>query len=222
MTSGVGGVTIGSDGAKLLGMAADIHALTVPDAAAWGRWLEENEGQREGVWLTLAKKGTTKPTSLTYEQALAEAICCGWIDGQLGAGADGTYLRRFTPRRAGSAWSKRNVALATKLIEEGRIRPSGLAAVSRAQADGTWQSAYEGQARIEIPADLAAALAVDPAAKSWFDKLSASNRYAILYRVTTAKRAETRQRRIDQLVAMLAHGETIHPQRQPTLGGTPE
>jgi len=195
-------------------MAIDLRVLTVPDAASWGRWLEEHEGQREGIWLTLARKGTTEPTSLTYDDALAEALCRGWIDGQLGAGDDGTYRRRFTPRRPGSAWSKRNVAIATKLVAEGRMRPSGLAAVSRAKADGTWHAAYEGQATIEIPADLAAALAVDPVASAMFDKLNASNRYAILYRVTAAKRAETRRRRIEQFVAMLARGEAIHPQQE--------
>ncbi len=195
-------------------MAVDTPVLTVPDVAAWGRWLEEHEAQRDGVWLTLARKGTTQPTSLTYDDALVEALCCGWIDGQLGAGDDGTYRRKFTPRRPGSAWSKRNVAIVTTLVEEGRMRPSGLAAVSRAKADGTWHTAYEGQAAIEVPGDLAAALAADPAASAMFDTLNASNRYAILYRVTTAKQAATRQRRIEQLVAMLARGEAIHPQRE--------
>jgi uncharacterized protein YdeI (YjbR/CyaY-like superfamily) len=203
-------------------MAVDIPALTVPDVEAWACWLEEHEGQRDGVWLTLARKGTTEPTSLSYDDALAEALCRGWIDGQLGAGDDGTYRRKFTPRRPGSAWSKRNVAIATKLVEDGRMRPSGLAAVSRAKADGTWHTAYEGQASIEIPADLAAALAADPVASAMFDKLNASNRYAILYRVTTAKQAETRRRRIEQFVAMLARGEAIHPQQQFTPRRKPD
>jgi uncharacterized protein YdeI (YjbR/CyaY-like superfamily) len=118
-------------------MAVDTPVLTVPDVAAWARWLADHEGQREGIWLTLAKKGTTEPTSLTYDEALAEALCSGWIDGQLGAGDNGTYRRKFTPRRPGGTWSKRNVALAAKLAEEGRMRPSGLAAVSRAKAEGT-------------------------------------------------------------------------------------
>jgi uncharacterized protein YdeI (YjbR/CyaY-like superfamily) len=109
--------------------------------AAWARWLDEHDEQGEGVWLTLANKGTTEPTALTYDAALAEALCHGWIDGQLGRGDDGTFRRKFTPRKPGSAWSKRNVALATTLMEEGRMRPSGLAAVSKAKADGTWQAA---------------------------------------------------------------------------------
>lgn len=203
-------------------MTVDIPVLTVPDVAAWGRWLEEHEGQRDGIWLTLARKGTTEPTSLTYDDALAEALCRGWIDGQLGAGDGGTYRRKFTPRRPGSTWSKRNVAIATKLVEEDRMRPSGLAAVSRAKADGTWHTAYEGQATIEIPADLAAALAADPVASAMFDKQNASNRYAILYRVTTAKQADTRRRRIEQFVAMLARGEAFYPQQEFTPRRKPD
>lgn len=136
----------------------------------------------------------------------------GWIDGRLSGGDDRTFRRTFTPRRPGSAWSNRNVTLATALIEQGRMRPAGLAAVSRARADGTWDAAYEGQATIEVPADLAAALGRDPSAKAMFDELSAPNRYSILYRVTTAKRPDTRRRRIEQLVAMLSRGETIHPE----------
>ena len=164
-------------------MAVDLPVLTVADVAAWARWLEDHDGLRDGVWLTLAKKGTTEPTCLSYDDALAEALCHGWIDGQVAGGDDGTFRRKFTPRRAGSAWSKRNVAIITKLLEEGRMWPSGLAAVSRAKADGTWLAAYEGQAKIEVPPDLTAALADDPAANAVFDRLSASNRYAILYRV---------------------------------------
>lgn len=197
----------------LAGMAADLPVLTVPDLSEWARWLEEHHGQSNGVWLTLAKKGSSEPTRLSYDDALAEALRYGWIDGQLSGGDDRTFRRTFTPRRPGSAWSKRNVTIATRLIEEGRMRRSGLAAVSRAKADGTWQAAYDGQAAIEVPPDLAAALARDPSAKAMFDKLSGSNRYAILYRVTTAKRPDTRRRRIEQFVAMLARGDTIHPQR---------
>lgn len=197
-------------------MAADVPALTVPDRAAWARWLEKHHAQSDGVWLTLAKKGASEPTSLSYDDALAEALCYGWIDGQLRGGDGRTYRRTFGPRKPGSAWSKRNIGIATKLIEEGRMRSSGLAAVSRARADGTWDAAYDGQAAIEVPPDLVAALDRDPAARATFTKLNASNRYSILYRVTTAKRADTRRRRIEQFVAMLARGETIQPQKGTT------
>jgi len=186
--------------------------LTVADARAWSEWLKNQGRQAEGVWLILAKKGTTDPTTLTYEEALEEAICHGWVDGQLAKGDERTFRRRFTPRRSG-AWSKRNVAIATRLIEEGRMHRTGLVAVEQAKADGRWDRAYAGQATMEVPSDLAAALTATPPAKAMFERLSSANRYSVLYRVTTAKRAETRQRRIEQFVAMLARGETIHPQR---------
>ena len=139
---------------------------------AWHSWLTEHHGDVRGVWLVLAKKGTTEPTSLTYDQALEEALCFGWVDGQLGPGDEATFRRRFTPRRPGSSWSKRNVALVELLARQERMRPSGLAAVERARADGSWGSAYSGQAAIEVPSDLATALAAHPAAHETFDNLT--------------------------------------------------
>ncbi len=153
-------------------MAADSPVLTVPDARAWHSWLTEHHGDAGGVWLVQAKKGTTEPTSLTYHQALEEALCVGWVDGQLGPGDEATFRRRFTPRRPGSSWSKRNVALVELLSRQERMRPSGRAAVERAKADGSWGSAYSGQAAIEVPSDLAAALAAHPAAQETFDNLT--------------------------------------------------
>ncbi len=191
----------------------DTPVLTVANAKEWSEWLEDQGGRAQGVWLVLAKKGSVSPTSLTYEEALREAICHGWVDGQLAQGDERTFRRRFSPRRPGSAWSKRNVAIATRLIEEGRMQGPGLAAVERAKADGCWDRAYAGQAAMEVPAELAAALTANPAAKMMFERLSGANRYSVLYRVSTAKRAETRRRRIEQFVAMLARGETLHPQR---------
>jgi uncharacterized protein YdeI (YjbR/CyaY-like superfamily) len=193
-------------------VTSETAVLALADAAAWSDWLDTHADRSDGVWLVLARKGTTEPTSLTYDQALEEAICHGWVDGQLARGDERTFRRRFTPRRSGSAWSERNVALARRLTEEGRMRPAGLAAVRRAEADGTWASAYAGSATIEVPADLAAALEANPAAQAMFARLSSANRYAVLYRVTTAKRRETRRSRVERLVTMLARGETIHPQ----------
>jgi uncharacterized protein YdeI (YjbR/CyaY-like superfamily) len=191
----------------------ELPALTVADVAAWRAWLEDQHGAGRGVWLTLAKKGATEPTSLTYDQALEEALCHGWIDGQVRAGDDCSYRQRFTPRRTRSAWSKRNVATAERLIAEGRMRPGGLAAIERAKADGRWDAAYSGARSIEVPADFAAALDPRPAAREMFQTLTSRNRYAVLYRIETAKRAETRSRRIEQFVDMLERGETIYPQR---------
>jgi uncharacterized protein YdeI (YjbR/CyaY-like superfamily) len=209
-----GTVSAGSPrGGKVVFVAEGDQVLTVADAVGWSRWLSDHGGEGSSVWLVLAKKGTTEPTRLTYDEALEEAICHGWVDGQLAKGDDRTFRRKFAPRRTGSAWSKRNVDLAKRLIEEGRMRPSGLAAIDRARADGSWDGAYEGQATIQIPPDLASALATNREAEAMFGRLTATNRYAILYRVTTAQRSETRRRRIEQFVAMLARGETIHPQR---------
>jgi uncharacterized protein YdeI (YjbR/CyaY-like superfamily) len=192
----------------------ELPELLVRDAAAWRAWLGEHHDAPTGVWLVLAKKGVTEPTSLTYVQALDEALCHGWIDGQVKRGDEGTYRQRFTPRRSRSEWSQRNVAHIERLTSEGRMHPAGLAAVESAKADGRWSDAYAGPASIEIPDDLAAALAAEPRAQAMFEILSSQNRYSILYRVTKAKRRETRARNIARFVAMLARGETPYPQKR--------
>jgi uncharacterized protein YdeI (YjbR/CyaY-like superfamily) len=192
--------------------------LTLVDVDAWRAWLCEHGEESDGVWLRLAKKGTTEPTSLSYDEALDEALCHGWIDGQVRRLDEHTYRQRFTPRRARSVWSKRNVGIVERLTSEGRMTPAGVAAVERAKADGRWETAYSGQASIEIPADLAAALSAEPAALAMFEILTRQNRYAVLLRIESAKRADTRARRVKQFVAMLARGETPHPQKR-TLAG---
>jgi len=192
---------------------ADIPELTVADAVAWRDWLHQHHTQTTGVRLVLAKKGTTDPTSLTYDQALDEALCYGWIDGQSQRRDDTTYLTRFTPRRKRSPWSKRNVGIIQRLIDDERMQPEGMAEVDRAEADGRWEAAYGGPATATVPDDLKAALDADPRAQAMFDILTRTNRYAILYRIQEAKRPETRARRIEQLVQMLARGETLYPQK---------
>ena len=186
--------------------------LLVADAAAWRAYLESTDAG--GVWLVLAKKGTTEPTNLSYAEALEEALCFGWIDGQVRRRDEVTYRQRFTPRRARSVWSKRNVAHAERLVAEGRMAPAGVTAIERAKADGRWEAAYAGQATIEVPPELATALAGEPKASAMFETLTSQNRYAILHRLALAKRPETRTRRIEQFVAMLARGETVHPQKR--------
>jgi uncharacterized protein YdeI (YjbR/CyaY-like superfamily) len=195
-------------------MGDDLPELTVPDAPAWCAWLDRHHGEPTGVWLTLARSGTVEPTSLTYEEALTEALCYGWIDGQVRRRDERTYRQRFTPRRARSAWSRSNVTRAERLASEGRLRPSGLAAVASAKADGRWAAAYAGQAEMEVPADLAAALADRPRAQAMFEILTSQNRYAVLYRIHSVRTAATRGRRIEHFVAMLDRGETVHPQRR--------
>jgi uncharacterized protein YdeI (YjbR/CyaY-like superfamily) len=192
----------------------ELPELLVADERAWLRWLTAHHAEPRGVWLVLAKKGTTVPTSLSYDEALDDALCHGWIDGQVKRRDDATFRQRFTPRRSRSAWSKRNVAIAERLSGEGRMHESGLAAVAAAKADGRWDAAYAGQAKIEVPADFAAALARRPRASAMFEILTSQNRYSVLLRIDSAKRAETRARRIEQFVAMLARGETVHPQRR--------
>jgi uncharacterized protein YdeI (YjbR/CyaY-like superfamily) len=194
--------------------------LLVPDTAAWRAWLAANHATSSGVRLVLAKKGVTEPTRLTYDDALPEALCYGWIDGQLTRRDEGTYCVRFTPRRARSAWSKRNVETVERLIAEGRMQPAGLVEVERARADGRWDRAYAGSASIDVPDDLRDALAASPRAQAMWDVLTRTNRYAVLYRVHEAKRAETRARRIREYVEMLARGDTPHPQQAKPAGGS--
>jgi uncharacterized protein YdeI (YjbR/CyaY-like superfamily) len=192
----------------------ELPELIVADAAAWRRWLARHHTDPAGVWLMLAKKGTTDPTRLTHDQALPEALCHGWIDGQTRRGNETTYFQRFTPRTRRSAWSKRNTTMAERLIAEDRMQPAGLAAVEAARADGRWAAAYAGPATIEVPPDLAAALSADPRAQAMFAVLTSQNRYAILYRLHTATRPDARSRRIREFVTMLARGETIYPQKR--------
>jgi uncharacterized protein YdeI (YjbR/CyaY-like superfamily) len=189
----------------------DIEPFVVADAAAWRAWLDQHEDDSDGVWLALAKKGTTGPTTLTYAQALDEALCSGWIDGQKRSNDAATFLQRFTPRRRASLWSERNIGLVAALVAEGRMRPRGLAEVDRAKADGRWDRAYAGSATATVPDDLAAALDTAPAAATLFAELDATNRYAVLHRIMTAPNATTRAARLTKLVGMLDRGETPYP-----------
>jgi uncharacterized protein YdeI (YjbR/CyaY-like superfamily) len=193
---------------------ADTPELLVPDAASWRAWLAKHHDSSAGVWLVLARKETVEPTSLNHDQALEEALCHGWIDGQLRGRDSGTYCQRFSRRRPRSAWSRRNVKIAERLFAEGRMHPAGVAELERARADGRADAAYAGSASIEVPPDLEAALVADPKAREMFAKLSRRNRYAILYRIATAKRAETRARRITAFVEMLSRGATVYPQER--------
>lgn len=198
---------------RLKPVPTDLAELLVPDAAAWRDWLDRHHGDTPGVWLHLARKNVTDPTRLSYDQALDEALCFGWIDGQVRGGDGRTYRQRFTPRRPRSPWSARNVGHVQRLTEQGRMHPAGLAEVERARADGRLQAAYAGAATIQVPDDLAAALADNADAAAMFEVLTSQNRYAVLYRLADAKRPETRARRLRQFVDMLARGETIYPQK---------
>lgn len=181
--------------------------ITVTTPAEWNAWLADNP-QASEVWVLFHKKATGI-ASLTWEQAVIEALAHGWIDGIKKSHGETQWIQRFTPRRPGSAWSQKNVAHAEKLIAEGRMTPSGLAQVALARDNGRWQSAYAGGRAGEMPPEFLAALEASPQAKAAYGTLDARNRFAIYYRLTSVKRAETRDRKIAEFVALLARGERL-------------
>ncbi|MFO1330700.1 MAG: YdeI/OmpD-associated family protein [Rubrivivax sp.] len=178
-------------------------------ARAFEAWLSKHHARSDGLWLQIAKRGAREP-SVTYAEAVEVALCWGWIDGQKKGLDDQHFLQRFTPRRARSLWSKVNVGKVAALIEAGRMQPPGLAQVEAAKADGRWAQAYDGARTSTVPDDLLAALQAEPEARAFFATIDAANRYAVLWRIQTAVKPETRARRIVQLVQMLARGETVH------------
>lgn len=184
--------------------------LAFASAADWQDWLESEHACSAGVWLKIAKKSAAQHT-VSYSEALDVALCFGWIDGQKRALDDEYWLQRFTPRKPGSRWSKINTDKAAALITSGRMRKAGLREIEHAKADGRWDQAYAGQRTITVPDDLRLALHANPQAAEFFATISGVNRYAILYRIGTAKRPETRARKIAQYVQMLADHETIYP-----------
>jgi uncharacterized protein YdeI (YjbR/CyaY-like superfamily) len=190
----------------------DPKLLVVADARAWRAWLDDNESTSDGVWLMLAKKGTTVPTSLTYQEAMVEALCSGWIDGQRKSRDEATFVQRYTPRRKTSLWSERNIGIVATLTAEGRMRPAGQAEIDRAKADGRWDRAYAGPAKAGVPEDLAAALAASAGAAELFGRLTKQNSYAVIHRIITAPSAISRANRLAKLVGMLERGETPYPQ----------
>ncbi|NLF05818.1 MAG: hypothetical protein GX593_12565 [Actinomycetales bacterium] len=194
-------------------MAVELPELLVPDAAAWREWLAAHHTESEGVWLVLHKKGGTT-TTLTYADAVLEALCFGWIDGQARKRDDESSLQRMTPRRPRSPWSKVNVGRVEQLEQEGRMAEAGRAQVEAAKADGRWDAAYAGPATTEVPEDLLTAIAAVPAAQAWFDVLTSTNRFAIVYRINGAKRPETRARNIAKFVDQLSRGELPYPQKR--------
>jgi uncharacterized protein YdeI (YjbR/CyaY-like superfamily) len=177
---------------------------------AWSKWLDKNHASSRGVWLRMAKKDSGI-ASINYQEALEVALIWGWIDGQKQSHDDTSWLQKFTPRGPRSIWSKINREKALALIASGRMKPPGLEQVERAKKDGRWEAAYDSPSRSTVPDDLTAALAANPRAAEFFATLNSANRYAILFRVHHAKKAETRARRIASFVEMLARHEKLHP-----------
>jgi uncharacterized protein YdeI (YjbR/CyaY-like superfamily) len=192
--------------------SAELDELIVADAEELRAWLSANHATSPGVWLALTKKGGTV-TTLTWQQAVDEALCVGWIDGQAKKRDEETSCIRFTPRRPRSIWSQRNVSHVARLEEQGRMLPAGRAAVEAAKADGRWAAAYAPSSEAEVPEDLLAAIAAEPAAQAMFDVLTKTNRYAFVHRLNSVKQARTRERKIVEFVAMLARHETFYPQK---------
>ncbi|MCU1508679.1 MAG: hypothetical protein JWQ12_944 [Glaciihabitans sp.] len=202
-------------GVASLRRMVDREILYCASVAEWAEWMLANATSSPGVRLAIARKGREKQ-SVTRAEALDIALRHGWIDGQSGSLDEDYWLQSFGPRRSRSTWSQINRDSALALIESGQMQPAGLAEVERAKADGRWDAAYAPSSSATVPDDLAAALAANPTAQAFFGTLSSQNRYAVLFRIGTVKRAETRARKITEFVAMLERGETIYPQKTPS------
>lgn len=190
-------------------MRSGLPIIGFEDAAAFDAWLAAEPRTSKGLWLKVAKKGAVV-TSLSKAKAIDAALCHGWIDGQLDKYDEKSWLIRFTPRKRASKWSEINRTRAVELITQGRMQSTGLAEVEAAKADGRWDAAYAPASTAQVPPDLQAALDASPQAAGFFATLKSANRYAILYRVSTAKKPETRAKRIADFVEMLQRGETVH------------
>ena len=189
--------------------ATELPLMELANRLEWEAWLRDNHDACAGVWLKLAKKGAPRGT-VSQAEALEVALCWGWIDGQVGALDEHFYRQRFTHRRPRSKWSRINRDKVTRLIELGLMQPPGLEEIEKAKADGRWDAAYEPQSSASVPPDFAQALAKNPEAEAFFATLTGARRYAFLYRISDAKRPETRARRIEKFVALLAEQKTLN------------
>jgi uncharacterized protein YdeI (YjbR/CyaY-like superfamily) len=190
--------------------SGDMPIVEFAQQKGWAAWLDKNHGKSPGVWLRLAKKDSGI-ASVNYAEALEVALCYGWIDGQKKSDSQTAWLQKFTPRSKKSIWSKINREKALALIKSGQMKPAGLAEVERAKEDGRWEQAYDSPRSATVPPDFQAALDANARAKAFFATLNGTNRYAVLFRIQTAKKAETRAKRIQQFVQMLEKHEKLHP-----------
>lgn len=197
-----------SAGESPTNLPTDLPIEAFADAAAWERWLVAN-AEGKGLWLKIAKKDAGI-ASVNYDEALDVALCHGWIDGQKRSFDARYFLQRFTPRRPKSLWSKINIGRVERLIAAGRMAAGGLREIEAAKADGRWDAAYDGARAMQVPPELEAALAKNKKARAFFEMLDKTNRYAVCWRVQTAKTEQTRMSRVKALVAMLAKGEKLH------------
>jgi len=188
---------------------ADLEVIPFETPKKFENWLKKNHKTSNGIWLRLFKKDS-KQKSITYEEAVIEALCFGWIDGQSNKYDDQSWIQKFTPRRPKSIWSQRNKERIEQLTREGRMKPPGMAEVEKAKADGRWDKAYAPPSEMTIPADFLKALSGNKKAKAFFDTLNKTNTFAIAFRLQTAKKEETRQRRMKVIMTMLAKGKKFH------------
>jgi uncharacterized protein YdeI (YjbR/CyaY-like superfamily) len=191
-------------------MPAEEPVLTFASVADWQRWLSENHSDTPAAWLRLFKKASGKQ-SITYDEALDTALCFGWIDGLKRSYDSESFIQRFTPRKPKSVWSKRNREHIERLIASERMQPAGLAQVERAKADGRWERAYDGQRDMTVPEDFLIAISKNKKALAFYESLSKANKYAIAWRLQTAKRPETREKRLRAFVQMMRDGKKFHP-----------
>jgi uncharacterized protein YdeI (YjbR/CyaY-like superfamily) len=187
----------------------DLPVMPFVSAEAWRAWLDAHHAGSAGVWVRIYKKGSAQPT-VTYAEALDEALCYGWIDSTKASWDEASFLQRFSPRKARSAWSQVNRDHVARLTDAGKMRPAGQKTIDEAKADGRWDAAYAPPSRMAVPDDLQAALDANPEAKAHFETLNKVNRYAILYRIQSVKRPETRLKRIAWAIDLLERRETIH------------
>ncbi len=187
----------------------DLPVVEFKTQAAWEKWLAKNHAKSPGIWLRMYKKAIGIK-SINYAEALDEALCYGWIDGQKNKYDEESFVQRFTPRRAKSIWSKINVGHAARLTAAGKMRPAGQAQIDAAKADGRWGLAYDSHSTMEIPEDFLKALAKNKKAKAFFDTLNKTNLYSIGFRLQTAKKKETREKRMEQILNMMKNGEKFH------------
>ena len=188
--------------------SVELSTLTFESKKKWMDWLAKQHDKSAGIWLKFAKKGSGVP-SVTYDEALDAALCYGWIDSQKRSFDEKYFLQKFTPRGAKSIWSKINTGKVEHLIASGEMKPSGLKAVEAAKQDGRWEAAYQSQKSISMPEDFQSALSKNRKAKTFFESLTGAKRYSFLFRIETAKKIETREKRIRQFVEMLEKGETF-------------
>ncbi len=188
---------------------AELPTLQFASATVWSEWLRENHAREDGIWLRFFKKGSAV-ASITYAEALDEALCHGWIDGQVRRLDEASYLQRFTPRRPRSIWSRRNIEHVARLTAAGRMKPAGLKQVEAAKSDGRWERAYDPPSAMSVPDDFVREVKKNKKAFAFFQTLNKSNLYAIAWRLQNAKKAETRERRLRAIVEMLAQGNKFH------------